>query len=65
MRKHKQTTLVTAGRKKEWTNGVVNPPVQRASTVVFDTVAQKNQAAKKYVSPKQTTLRKRPGGLHP
>lgn len=24
---------------------MVNPPVQRASTVVFDTVAQKNQAA--------------------
>lgn len=39
-----QTTLVTAGRDKKWTNGVVNPPVQRASTVVFDSVAEKNQA---------------------
>lgn len=41
----KKTKLVTAGRDKKWTNGVVNPPVQRASTVVFKTVAEKNQAA--------------------
>ncbi len=40
------TTFVTAGRKKQWTNGVVNPSVQRASTVVFDSVAQKQQAMK-------------------
>ncbi|WP_413284662.1 cystathionine beta-lyase [Vibrio sp. MA40-2] len=46
MSKHKQTKLVTAGRDKKWTNGVVNPPVQRASTVVFNTVAEKNQATK-------------------
>lgn len=36
-----KTRLVTAGRNKKWTLGVVNPPVQRASTVVFETVAQK------------------------
>jgi len=41
----KKTKLVTAGRNKKWTNGVVNPPVQRASTVVFNTVAEKNNAA--------------------
>lgn len=46
MSEHKQTKLVTAGRDKKWTNGVVNPPVQRASTVVFETVAEKNQATK-------------------
>ncbi|WED27939.1 cystathionine beta-lyase [Vibrio sp. DW001] len=46
MSEHKQTKLVTAGRNKKWTNGVVNPPVQRASTVVFETVAQKIQATK-------------------
>jgi len=40
----KQTKLVTAGRNKKWTHGVVNPPVQRASTVVFDTVADKHKA---------------------
>ncbi|MGB2079090.1 MAG: cystathionine beta-lyase [Vibrio sp.] len=41
------TTLVTAGRKSQWTHGVVNPPVQRASTVVFDTVAEKKVATGK------------------
>ncbi|OLQ88120.1 cystathionine beta-lyase [Vibrio panuliri] len=44
MSQSKQTTFVTAGRKDKWTNGVVNPPVQRASTVVFNTVAEKNHA---------------------
>ncbi|MCQ6507950.1 PLP-dependent transferase, partial [Vibrio parahaemolyticus] len=45
MSEGKKTKLITAGRYKKWTNGVVNPPVQRASTVVFNTVAGKNQAA--------------------
>ncbi|WP_159738846.1 cystathionine beta-lyase [Vibrio atypicus] len=44
MSEKKQTTFVTAGRDDKWTNGVVNPPVQRASTVVFNTVAEKHQA---------------------
>lgn len=44
MTEQKQTKLVTAGRSKKWTNGVVNPPVQRASTVVFNTVAEKQKA---------------------
>ncbi|WP_418113299.1 cystathionine beta-lyase [Vibrio scophthalmi] len=44
MSEGKKTTFITAGRDKKWTNGVVNPPVQRASTVVFDTVAEKNHA---------------------
>lgn len=43
MSEGKKTRLVTAGRNKKWTLGVVNPPVQRASTVVFDTVAQKTK----------------------
>jgi cystathionine beta-lyase len=46
MSEHKQTKLITAGRDKKWTGGVVNPPVQRASTIVFDTVAEKIQATK-------------------
>ncbi len=45
MSEGKKTKLITAGRDKKWTNGVVNPPVQRASTVVFNTVAEKNHAA--------------------
>ena len=44
MSEGKQTKFITAGRDKKWTNGVVNPPVQRASTVVFETVAEKNNA---------------------
>lgn len=39
-----KTKLINAGRKKQWTNGTVNPPIQRGSTVVFDTVAEKHHA---------------------
>ena len=34
------TRLVTAGRRKEWTGGIVNPPVWRASTILYDNVAE-------------------------
>ncbi len=37
--KNIETILATAGRKKEWTNGIVNPPIYRASTILFDTYA--------------------------
>lgn len=40
----KATQIVSTGRRKDWTQGVVNPPVVRASTVVFDSVAQMKQA---------------------
>lgn len=40
----KDTKIISAGRKKEWTMGVVNPPVQRASTIVFDSVKEMKQA---------------------
>ncbi|HWL46180.1 MAG TPA: cystathionine beta-lyase, partial [Sphingomonadaceae bacterium] len=33
------TRIVTAGRRREWTAGIVNPPVWRASTILFDNVA--------------------------
>ncbi len=33
------TRIVTAGRRKEWTQGIVNPPVWRASTILYDDVA--------------------------
>ncbi|GAA5648233.1 cystathionine beta-lyase [Vibrio proteolyticus] len=45
MSEGKKTKYINAGRDPKWTNGVVNPPVQRASTVVFHTVAEKNHAA--------------------
>jgi cysteine-S-conjugate beta-lyase len=32
------TQIVSAGRDKKFTQGVINPPVVRASTVVFDTL---------------------------
>lgn len=34
------TTIVQAGRRKEWTGGVVNTPVYRGSTILFDNVAE-------------------------
>ncbi|MCJ9430218.1 cystathionine beta-lyase [Kordiimonas marina] len=39
------TELVIAGRRKEWTHGIVNPPVYRASTCVFETYAQLRERA--------------------
>jgi cysteine-S-conjugate beta-lyase len=33
------TKVVEAGRRKEWTQGIVNPPVWRASTILYDSVA--------------------------
>ncbi len=35
-----QTKLVHGGRRKEWRGRLVNPPVERASTILFDSVAQ-------------------------
>ena len=34
------TRLVEGGRRKEWRGRLVNPPVERASTILFDTVAE-------------------------
>jgi cystathionine beta-lyase len=34
-----ETHLVSAGRRAEWTQGVVNPPVWRASTILFEDCA--------------------------
>lgn len=39
-----KTQLVTAGRKKSWSGSVVNPSVQRASTVLFDSVSEMRHA---------------------
>ena len=40
MADNEDTKLVTGGRRKEWTHGIVNPPVYRASTCLFDTYAE-------------------------
>ena len=36
---HPATQVVAAGRRPEWTQGIVNPPVWRASTILYDDVA--------------------------
>jgi cysteine-S-conjugate beta-lyase len=33
------TRLIQAGRRKEWTGPIVNPPIHRASTILYDNVA--------------------------
>jgi cystathionine beta-lyase len=38
------TRVVAAGRRKEWTQGIVNTPVWRASTILYDTVADLREA---------------------
>ena len=42
--KKPETRLIEAGRRKEWTAGIVNPPVWRASTILFDSVAEMEAA---------------------
>ena len=39
------TRLVTGGRRPEWTQRIVNPPVWRASTILYDNVAQLRDSA--------------------
>lgn len=41
---HKNTKLIDAGRAKKYTGYAVNPPVVRASTIVFDTFSELKQA---------------------
>jgi cystathionine beta-lyase len=45
--KQPATRLVEAGRRPEWTQGIVNPPVWRASTILFDDVAALRAAVKR------------------
>ena len=39
------TRVVTAGRRAEWTQGIVNPPVWRASTILYDSVSDLRASA--------------------
>lgn len=43
---HQATKIVSLGRDKKWTKGVINPPVFRASTIVFETMDEMRHAAK-------------------
>jgi len=44
--KQRDTLLVNAGRRKKYTQGSVNSVIQRASSLVFDTVEAKKQATR-------------------
>lgn len=44
--KHLDTVLVNAGRSKKYTQGSVNSVIQRASSLVFDTVEAKKHATR-------------------
>ena len=44
--KHLDTVLVNAGRSKKYTHGSVNSVIQRASSLVFDTVEAKKHATR-------------------
>src|SRR5437764_218967 len=40
----KSTKLVNGGRRKQWRGRLVNPPVERASTILFDDVGELDRA---------------------
>ncbi|RXD05222.1 cystathionine beta-lyase [Sphingomonas sp. UV9] len=39
------TKVVNAGRRPEWTQGIVSPPVWRASTILYDSVGHLRESA--------------------
>ena len=43
-RAHPDTKIVTGGRRKEWLRGMVNVPVSRTSTVLFDSVDEMHRS---------------------
>jgi cysteine-S-conjugate beta-lyase len=45
------TRLVHGGRRREWRGRLVNPPVHRASTILFDSVAEMRAAAPAFGEP--------------
>ena len=52
--KRPRTRLVEGGRRKEWRGRLVNPPVERASTILFDSVADSGSEPP---GPRQISLR--------
>ena len=45
------TKLVHGGRRKEWRGRLVNPPVHRGSTILFDSVAEMRAAGPGFGKP--------------
>lgn len=44
--KKPETSLILAGRAKKYSQSAVNPIIQRTSSIIFDSVAQKREATK-------------------
>jgi cystathionine beta-lyase len=42
--RHTDTKLITGGRRTEWRGKLVNPPVDRGSTILFDDIAEMRAA---------------------
>ncbi len=42
--KRTDTSLIHGGRRKEWRGRIVNPPVHRGSTILFDSIAEMRAA---------------------
>ena len=51
------TKLINSGRDKKWTQGGVNPVIQRASTMIFENVAEMKHATRNRYE-RHTVLRK-------
>ena len=49
--KRPDTELIHAGRRAEWRGRIVNPPVHRASTILFDSVAELRATAPEFGVP--------------
>jgi cystathionine beta-lyase len=49
--KRPDTRLVHGGRREEWRGRLVNPPVHRGSTILFDSVAELRAAAPEFGKP--------------
>lgn len=43
---HLSTTFIHSGRQKRFSQGAVNPVLQRASSLVFDSIEDKNMQQK-------------------
>ena len=57
--KRPRTKLVEGGRRKEWRGRLVNPPVERASTILFDSVAELQRQPARRSAPTATACRAR------
>lgn len=44
-----ETKVINSGRNKQFTHGSINPVIQRASSIVFDSLQHKQSAAKNHI----------------